>query len=95
MARAPPRVAAQGAGGGEQRRGIAGAARGIDRRDRPAGDAPGRVEDLAPAFAPGRAAGLVTASRSIVRAHEQAGGSPGDAARREAERLRDVAWEMG
>ena len=50
----------------------------------------GRVEDLAPAFAPGRAAGLVTASRSIVRAHEQAGGdaAPADAARAEAERLR-------
>ncbi|HWH94938.1 MAG TPA: orotidine-5'-phosphate decarboxylase, partial [Baekduia sp.] len=33
----------------------------------------GRVEDLAPAFAPGRAAGLVTASRSIAGAHEQPG----------------------
>ena len=32
----------------------------------------GRVEDLAPAFAPGRAGGLVTASRSIVFAHERA-----------------------
>ena len=37
----------------------------------------GRVEDLAPAFAPGRAGGLVTASRSIVRAHEQAARQPG------------------
>jgi orotidine-5'-phosphate decarboxylase len=54
----------------------------------------GRVEDLAPAFAPARAAGLVTASRSIVRAHEQHGGTPGDAARAEAERLRAVAWDL-
>jgi orotidine-5'-phosphate decarboxylase len=55
----------------------------------------GRVEDVAPAFAPGRAGGLVTASRSIARAHEQMGGSPGDAARAEAERLREQAWGLG
>jgi orotidine-5'-phosphate decarboxylase len=57
----------------------------------------GRVEDLAPAFAPGRAAGLVTASRSIVRAHEQDGdtASPADAARAEAQRLRAAAWALG
>jgi orotidine-5'-phosphate decarboxylase len=54
----------------------------------------GRVEDLAPAFVPGRAAGLVTASRSIVAAHEQHGGEPADAARREAERLRALAWSL-
>ena len=54
----------------------------------------GRVEDLAPAFAPGRAAGLVTASRSIVFAHERAGGDPGEAARAEAERLRQAAWAL-
>jgi orotidine-5'-phosphate decarboxylase len=54
----------------------------------------GRVEDLAPAFAPGRAAGLVTASRSIARAHEQHGGEPGAAARAEAERLRAQAWSL-
>jgi orotidine-5'-phosphate decarboxylase len=54
----------------------------------------GRVEDLAPAFAPGPAGGLITASRSIVRAHETAGGSPADAARAEAERLREVAWAL-
>jgi orotidine-5'-phosphate decarboxylase len=54
----------------------------------------GRVEDLAPAFAPGRAAGLVTASRSIVRAHEQTGASPATAARAEAERLRTAAWAL-
>jgi orotidine-5'-phosphate decarboxylase len=54
----------------------------------------GRIADLAPAFAPGRAAGLVTASRSIVRAHEQHGGSPAGAARAEAERLREAAWSL-
>jgi orotidine-5'-phosphate decarboxylase len=55
----------------------------------------GRVEDLAPAFAAGRAGGLVTASRSIVHAHEQHGGEPAQAARREAERLRALAWSLG
>jgi orotidine-5'-phosphate decarboxylase len=55
----------------------------------------GRVEDLAPAFAPGRAGGLITASRSIARAHEQAGGEPAAAARAEAERLREQAWALG
>ena len=54
----------------------------------------GRVEDLAPAFAPGRAGGLVTASRSIVTAHESTGGDPGAAARGEAERLRQAAWAL-
>ena len=50
----------------------------------------GDVATLAPAFAPGRAAGLVTASRSIAHAHEQAGGDPAAAARAEAERLREA-----
>jgi orotidine-5'-phosphate decarboxylase len=54
----------------------------------------GRVEDLAPAFAPGRAAGLVTASRSIVNAHAANGGTPAVAARAEAERLRAAAWAL-
>jgi orotidine-5'-phosphate decarboxylase len=54
----------------------------------------GRVEDLAPAFAPHRAAGLVTASRSIATAHEQHGGDPAGAARAEAERLRAAAWAL-
>lgn len=56
----------------------------------------GRVEDLAPAFAPGRGAALVTASRSIVRAHEAAGNGsdPAAAARGEAERLREAAWHL-
>ena len=54
----------------------------------------GDVATLAPAFAPGRAAGLVTASRSIAQAHETAGGEPAAAARAEAERLREVAWAL-
>jgi orotidine-5'-phosphate decarboxylase len=54
----------------------------------------GRVEDLAPAFAPGRAGGLITASRSIARAHESGGGAPAAAAREEAERLRAAAWSL-
>jgi orotidine-5'-phosphate decarboxylase len=54
----------------------------------------GDVATLAPAFAPGRAAGLVTASRSIAHAHETAGGDPADAARAEAERLREAAWAL-
>jgi orotidine-5'-phosphate decarboxylase len=51
----------------------------------------GRVEDLAPAFAPGPGGGLVTASRSIARAGEQTGEAPGSAAVAEAERLREAA----
>jgi orotidine-5'-phosphate decarboxylase len=54
----------------------------------------GDVATLAPAFAPGRAAGLVTASRSIAQAHEKAGGEPAAAARAEAERLREAAWAL-
>ena len=55
----------------------------------------GDVEALAPAFAPGRAAGLVTASRSIANAHQNSSSSPPEAARREAERLREQAWKLG
>jgi orotidine-5'-phosphate decarboxylase len=55
----------------------------------------GAVAALAPAFAPGRAAGLVTASRSIANAHEQQARPPADAARAEAERLREAAWALG
>jgi orotidine-5'-phosphate decarboxylase len=55
----------------------------------------GRVEDLAPAFAPGRAGGLISASRSIAGAHLATGGDPAEAARREAERLREIAWALG
>jgi orotidine-5'-phosphate decarboxylase len=53
----------------------------------------GRVEDLAAAFAPGRAGGLVSASRSIARAHRASGADPRTAAHEEAERLRERAWE--
>jgi orotidine-5'-phosphate decarboxylase len=52
----------------------------------------GRVEDLGAAFAPHPAAGLVTASRSIVGAHEQRGGQPAEAAASAAEELREAAW---
>jgi orotidine-5'-phosphate decarboxylase len=57
----------------------------------------GRVEDLAPAFLPGRAGGLVAASRTIAGAHLAGGGSrdPATAARAEAERLRGLTWALG
>jgi orotidine-5'-phosphate decarboxylase len=55
----------------------------------------GDVAALAPAFAPGRAAGLITASRSIADAHQNSGSSPPEAARKEAERLRQQAWSLG
>jgi orotidine-5'-phosphate decarboxylase len=54
----------------------------------------GAVPDLAAAFGPGRAAGLVSASRSIADAHRAAGGEPAAAARAEAERLRRAAWAV-
>jgi orotidine-5'-phosphate decarboxylase len=52
----------------------------------------GRVEDLAPAFAPHPAAALVTASRSIVNAYRERGGDPARAAAEAAEELRAAAW---
>jgi len=54
----------------------------------------GRVEQLAPAFAPGRAGGLVSASRSIASAHLSSTEAPAAAARAEAERLRASAWAL-
>jgi orotidine-5'-phosphate decarboxylase len=59
----------------------------------------GRVEDLAAAFAPGRAGGLVSASRSIAGAylapqHSASRATPAVAARAEAERLRETAWAL-
>jgi orotidine-5'-phosphate decarboxylase len=54
----------------------------------------GDVADLAPAFATSPAGGLVTASRSIVGAHETRGGHPATAARAEAETLRALAWSL-
>jgi len=52
----------------------------------------GRVEDLAAAWGPHPAAGLVAASRSIVDAHRDRGGEPAVAARAAAEELRAAAW---
>jgi orotidine-5'-phosphate decarboxylase len=54
----------------------------------------GQVQDLAAAFVPGRAGGLVSASRGIVYAHEQTGGKPEGAAAREAARMRELAWHL-
>jgi orotidine-5'-phosphate decarboxylase len=54
----------------------------------------GRVEELAPAFAPGPAGGLISSSRGIVNAYEQSGSAPGQAARDEAARLRERAWDL-
>jgi orotidine-5'-phosphate decarboxylase len=54
----------------------------------------GRVEELGPAFAPHPAAGLVTASRSIVNAHAERGGEPATAAAEAAEELRAAAWTL-
>jgi orotidine-5'-phosphate decarboxylase len=55
----------------------------------------GAIEDLAAAFAPGRAAGLIAASRTVVDAHRSAGGDPAQAARAAAARLRELAWTLG
>lgn len=54
----------------------------------------GRVEDLAPAFAPGPAGALISASRGIVNAYERVGGDPAVAAQAEAARLRKLAWKL-
>ncbi len=57
----------------------------------------GKVEELAAAFSPGRAAGLIAASRGIVFAHEAGAATPEgpeSAARREAGRLRELAWSL-
>jgi orotidine-5'-phosphate decarboxylase len=54
----------------------------------------GRIEELGPAFRPHPAAGLVTASRSIVNAYAERGGDPATAAAQAAEELRAAAWEL-
>ena len=57
----------------------------------------GEVGALAPAFAPGRAGGLVSASRSIANAWEAAdrdAAAASGAAAAEAERLREIAWAL-
>jgi orotidine-5'-phosphate decarboxylase len=52
----------------------------------------GQAELLGPAFAPGRAAALIAASRSIVAPALEAGAA--EAAREAAETLRAAAWEV-
>lgn len=54
----------------------------------------GRVQDLAAAFMPGPAGGLVSSSRGIVFAYERSGHGPGSAAGDEAARLRELAWKL-
>ena len=54
----------------------------------------GRVEDLAAAFEPGPAGGLISVSRGIASAYEHFGGDPAAAARHEAGRLRELAWKL-
>jgi orotidine-5'-phosphate decarboxylase len=53
----------------------------------------GNVDDLVAAFQPHPAAGLVTASRSIVGAGGD-GGDPAGAAAAAAEKLREAAWAL-
>lgn len=50
----------------------------------------GSVDQLAAAFAPGLAGGLITVSRAVARAHETREGTPADAARAAAIELRDA-----
>ena len=55
----------------------------------------GAVEALAPAFAPGPAGGLISASRGIVYAAREERRRPGGAAARGgARRLRGGAWPL-
>ena len=54
----------------------------------------GRVEELEAAFEPHPAAGLVTASRSIVNAHADRGGDPAAAAQAAAQELRSTTWNL-
>jgi orotidine-5'-phosphate decarboxylase len=56
----------------------------------------GSGRDLAPAFAPGPAGGLVSASRAIVYACESDAheGTPAECARAEAQRLRELIWGL-
>jgi orotidine-5'-phosphate decarboxylase len=54
----------------------------------------GRADELGAAFAAHPAAGLVTASRSIVNAHAERGGEPAGAAAAAAEELRAAVWAL-
>jgi orotidine-5'-phosphate decarboxylase len=49
---------------------------------------------LGPAFSPHPAAGLVTASRSIVNAYGERGGDPAAAAESAAQELRSTTWNL-
>ena len=54
----------------------------------------GRVEDLTPAFGPGPASALISASRAIVYAHEADGGDPAASATQAAARLRESVQRL-
>lgn len=54
----------------------------------------GEVAALGPVFEPHRAAGLVSASRSIVDVHRSGGGRPAAAAAAAAEELRAQTWAL-
>lgn len=54
----------------------------------------GDPDELKVAFDPHPAAALVTATRSIERAHEKTGEKPLDAARQEAKTIRDACWRI-
>ena len=54
----------------------------------------GRVEALAPALGEHPASLLISASRGIVSASAGQGGNPAKAARREAARLQELAWNL-
>jgi orotidine-5'-phosphate decarboxylase len=54
----------------------------------------GRVDALAPALGEHPASVLITASRGIVGASAEQGGDPAKAARREAARLQELAWNL-
>jgi orotidine-5'-phosphate decarboxylase len=54
----------------------------------------GAVEALGAAFVPGRAGGLITASRAIVEAYREGAEEPAGSARRAAAQLRGQAWEL-
>ena len=55
----------------------------------------GGVDQLGAAFEPHPAAGLVTASRSIVSAYRERGGDPAARAAAAAEELRALTWNKG
>lgn len=54
----------------------------------------GKVEDLGGAFAPGRAAALITVSRALVNAWAETGGDHGESAKAAAAKLREEIWAV-